>query len=94
MHGGADIAKATADVSLLKDDIEAVAEAKELSVNTMKLIKANFNATVGINSGILAAATFGWISPITTAVLHNGTTIILLLNSLKGVHVKRNNAYV
>jgi len=91
MHGGADIAKATADVSLLKDDIEAVAEAKELSVNTMKLINANFNATVGINSAILAAATFGLISPITTAVLHNGTTIVLLLNSLKGVNVNRNN---
>lgn len=94
MHGGADIAKATADVSLLIDDIEAVAEAKELSVNTMKLINANFNATVGINSAILAAATFGLISPITTAVLHNGTTIVLLLNSLKGVSVKRNDHYV
>lgn len=88
MSRGADIAKATADVSLLKDDIAAVVEAKELANDTMKLINNNFNATVGINSVILAGATFGLFSPIVTAVLHNGTTIGLLLNSIKGVKVK------
>ncbi len=88
MSRGADIAKATADVSLLKDDISAVVEAKELANDTMQLINNNFNATVGINSMILAGATFGLFSPIVTAVLHNGTTIGLLLNSIKGVKVK------
>ncbi len=85
MSRGADIAKATADVSLLKDDIAAVVEAKEIANNTMSLINKNFNATVGINSIILAGATFGFFSPIQTAVLHNGTTIGLLLNSIKGI---------
>ncbi|WP_417325941.1 heavy metal translocating P-type ATPase [Halarcobacter sp.] len=89
MSRGADIAKATADVSLLKDDISAVVEAKELANNTMKLINNNFNATVGINSAILAGATFGLFSPIQTAVLHNGTTIGLLLNSIRGVRVNK-----
>ncbi|XPV69525.1 MAG: heavy metal translocating P-type ATPase [Halarcobacter sp.] len=88
MSKGADIAKATADVSLLKDDINAVADAKELANNTMKLIKNNFNATVGINSAILAGATFGLFSPVTTAFLHNGTTIGLLLTSIQGVKVR------
>ena len=85
MSRGADIAKATADIGLLKDDIEAVSEAKELAVKTMGLINGNFNATVGINSVILLGATFGLFSPLTTAVLHNGTTIGLLANSMKGV---------
>lgn len=85
MSKGADIAKATADVSLLKDDIQAVVEAKEYADKTMKLINTNFNATVGINTCILAGATFGLFSPIVTAVLHNGTTIGLLMNSLRGV---------
>lgn len=88
MSRGADIAKATADVSLLKDDISAVVDAKELANNTMNLINNNFNTTVGINSAILAGATFGLFSPIVTAVLHNGTTIGLLLNSIKGVKIK------
>ena len=85
MSRGADIAKATADIGLLKDDIEGVSEAKELAVKTMGLINMNFNATVGINSIILLGATFGFFKPLTTAVLHNGTTIGLLANSMKGV---------
>lgn len=89
MSKGADIAKATADVSLLKDDISAVVEAKELANKTMKLINTNFNATVGINSAILAGATFGAFSPIVTAFLHNGTTIGLLLNSIRGVKLDK-----
>jgi len=89
MFQGADIAKATADVSLLKDDIAAVVEAKEYANKTMSLINTNLNTTVVINSCILAGATFGLFSPIVTAVLHNGTTIGLLLNSIKGVKIKK-----
>ncbi len=89
MSKGADIAKATADVGLLKDDIHAVVEAKELSYKTMKLINGNFNATVGINSFILLGATLGFFNPLTTAILHNGTTIGLLANSMKGIRVNR-----
>lgn len=89
MSSGADIAKATADIGLLKDDIEAIVEVKELSLRTMKLINTNFNATVGINSCILLGATFGLFKPITTAVLHNGTTIGLLANSMKGIRLTK-----
>jgi heavy metal translocating P-type ATPase len=88
MQKGADIAKATADIGLLKDDIEAVCYIKELADKTMGRIKTNFYATVGINSGILLGATMGVFSPIATAVLHNGTTIGLLLNSVKRVNLK------
>ena len=87
MQKGADIAKATADISLLKDDIGSVAVAKDIANKTMRLINTNFNATVGINSLILAGATFGLFNPIATAVLHNGTTIGLLANSMKGVKI-------
>ncbi|MDY0321209.1 MAG: heavy metal translocating P-type ATPase [Arcobacteraceae bacterium] len=89
MSKGADIAKATADVSLLKDDINAIAEVKELANKTMDLINKNFNTTVVVNSMILGSATLGLLKPISTAVLHNGTTIFLLLNSLKGIRLAK-----
>lgn len=88
MFRGADIAKATADISLLKDDILAVAQIKELANKTIKRINGHFNATVGINSSILFGATIGMLSPIATAVLHNGTTIGLLLNSMQKHRLK------
>lgn len=82
MSKGADIAKASADISLLKDDICSVAKVKLIANKTMDKINTNFKATVGINSAILLGATLGKLNPIQTAVLHNGTTIALLLNSL------------
>ncbi len=87
MFKGADIAKATADISLLKDDIATVVEAKALANKTMRRIESNFNVTVGINSVILLGAAAGLFSPITTAVLHNGTTIGLLLNSMQRIRI-------
>ncbi len=83
MQKGADIARLTADVALLEDDIERVADAKEAANAVMELIARNYKATVWLNTGILGAAALGLLSPITTAVLHNGTTIGILLNALR-----------
>ena len=88
MSKGAQIAKASSDIALLKDDIASVGEAYSLALETMKLIKSNYNITVGVNTAILASATLGYLSPISTAVLHNGTTVGILLNAIKGVKVK------
>ncbi|MGP1580601.1 MAG: heavy metal translocating P-type ATPase [Wolinella sp.] len=87
MHKGADIAKASADVVLLRDDISAVAEAKEIANATLQKVHTSFKATLGINSAILGAAALGWLSPVRTALLHNGTTIGLLLSALRGINL-------
>ncbi|MCI5969361.1 heavy metal translocating P-type ATPase [Helicobacter sp.] len=88
MHKGADIAKASADVVLLRDDIEAVAEARELALACLKKVQRGFKITVGVNSMILILATLGKLSPIQTAFMHNGTTIGLLLNALQRIRIR------
>lgn len=85
MHKGADIAKASADIVLLRDDIEAVADVKELSNKCLKKVQNSFKVTVGVNSLILGLATLGKLTPIQTTFAHNGSTIILLLNALRGI---------
>ena len=89
MHKGADIAKASADVVLLRDDIEAVAETRELAIACLNKVQRNFKITVGINSLILGLATFGKLSAIQTAFAHNGTTIALLFNAIQKIKVKK-----
>jgi len=88
MPRGADIARATADIVLMDDRLSAVADAREIAGRTMRLIKHNFNAAVGINTGILGGAVFGLLSPVASALLHNGATIGVLLNALKGVQLE------
>ncbi|HRJ60285.1 MAG TPA: heavy metal translocating P-type ATPase, partial [Azospirillaceae bacterium] len=83
MQKGADIARLTADVALLEDDVEKVADAKEIADNVMRLIASNYRLTVGVNTGILAVAALGLLSPAATSVLHNGATIGILLNALR-----------
>lgn len=89
MHKGADIAKASADIVLLRDDIEVVAEARELAVAALKKVHRGFKIAVSVNSLILALASLGKLSPIQTAFMHNGTTIALLLNALQRIKIQR-----
>ena len=84
MPHGADIARATADILLLDDRLAAVADAREIAAHTMALIKSNFNIAVGVNTAVLAGAASGRLSPVMSAVLHNGTTIGVLLRALAG----------
>ncbi|ESQ15347.1 MAG TPA: hypothetical protein DDY14_05680 [Chromatiaceae bacterium] len=51
----------------------------------MTLIRTNFGVVIGANTGLLGGTIFGWLSPVASALLHNDTTIGLLLNALKGV---------
>ncbi len=84
MAQGADLARLTSDIALLEDGIERVAEAKALANATLKRIDTNYRLTIGANSAILGAAALGWLSPVLASLLHNGTTIGILLNALRG----------
>ena len=89
MPRGADIARATADIVLLDDHLTAVADARAIAGRTMALIKSNFNVAVGVNTAVLAGAVFGVLSPVMSAVLHNGTTIGVLLRALSGAGLSK-----
>ncbi|MGC8854900.1 MAG: heavy metal translocating P-type ATPase [Halothiobacillaceae bacterium] len=84
MAHGADIARLTADIALIEDGLKGVVAAKALANSTLARITHNYRMTVGINSAILGAAAFGLLSPALAAILHNGTTIGILLNALRG----------
>jgi heavy metal translocating P-type ATPase len=90
MAQGSDIARATAETVLLEEGLAGVALAREVSVKTMGLIHTNFGLAVGVNSSILIGAILGWLSPLTSAILHNTSTVGILLNALAGVSLEQN----
>jgi cation transport ATPase len=89
---GADIAEVGvdlgADVVLLDEHPMALAFACEIAGKTMGLVRRNFAAAATVETGILGGAVLGWLSPVASAFLHNGTTIATLLNALRGVAVR------
>ena len=85
MPRGAEIARATADLVLLDDRLAAIIEARQIATATLQRIQFNVRAAIGINTALLLGALSGRISPLASAILHNGTTIGVLLNALRGV---------
>ena len=82
MPRAADIARATADILLLEDRLDALADLLQASQETMRLIHSNFRVAVVANSAILGGAASGLLPAFATAALHNGTTIAVLIRSL------------
>lgn len=80
-HGGADVALEAADVALAADDIRHVAGLIQLSRRTMRLVRQNFGFSLGINGVGAAAGAVGLLSPFAAAVVHNLSTVAVVLNS-------------
>ncbi|MDV7212063.1 heavy metal translocating P-type ATPase [Azotobacter beijerinckii] len=91
MHHGADIARLASDITLLEDDFSRVADALALARATRRLIDGNFKLTAGLNTTILGAAAFGLLTPVAASMLHNGSTLAILLRALAGAGLPRQN---
>ncbi len=85
MPRGADLARATADIVLLDEHLQTLLAARVLSVGTLRLIHHHFRLSATVNTAVIAGAAFGLFSPIWSALLHNGVTLGVLLNSIAGV---------
>jgi cation-transporting P-type ATPase C len=84
MGGGhCDVAIEAADVALARNDLMLVADTLAISKETLRTIYQNFVAAVGINSGGLIVSTFGKLSPFSAAIVHNASTIAVVLNSFR-----------
>lgn len=83
MPRGALLSREAADVILLRDDLHSLTQARLFAVRTQKLIRSNFHLDVTVNSLLLLAATFGWVPPVAAAMLHNGTTLAILIRALR-----------
>jgi cation transport ATPase len=80
-HGGADVAIEAADIALAADDVRHVADVIWLSRRTMRLVRQNFAFSIGINGLGVVAGALGFLSPFTAALVHNLSTVAVVLNS-------------
>ena len=82
---GAEIAREIADITVGSDDLYQIVTLKYISNALMKRIKSNHRKIVGFNSGLIALGVAGVLPPTTTALLHNGSTILISVNSMKNL---------
>ncbi|HHX8651535.1 TPA: heavy metal translocating P-type ATPase [Vibrio diabolicus] len=83
MGGGTDVAKASADMTLLGDNLEKLLEARLLALHTRKIIRENLAWSLGYNLLILPLAVAGLVAPYIAVVGMSASSIIVVSNSLR-----------
>ena len=78
-----DIAMEAADITIASDDPLMIPATIRLSQKTMSIVKQNFATAVGVNTAALVLAALGRIPVVWGAAIHNATTVLVVLNSLR-----------
>ena len=79
---GAMIAREVADVTIAAEDLTELIFLKRLSDALMQRIRRNYRFVMSFNGSLIGLGAFGLIPPSTSAVLHNGSTLLLSMNSM------------
>lgn len=82
---GAEIAREIADITVGSDDLFQIVTLKMLSDSLMKRIHKNYRFIVGFNTVLIIWGVRGVIQPTTSALLHNSSTLVIGLESMKNL---------
>ena len=85
MKHSSDIAREVADISLLSDDLYDLVTLRKLSTGMLDKINTNYHRIVAVNGSLLALGVFGIISPSTSSLVHNLSTMLFGALSTKSV---------
>ncbi|WP_276939683.1 heavy metal translocating P-type ATPase [Ferrimicrobium acidiphilum] len=83
LAGGTDIAKASADITILGDDILKVPGAIGLARATLRNIHQNFAWAIGYNAVAITLAAVGILNPMLAAALMASSSLIVVTNALR-----------
>lgn len=81
---GTDVAIASADVVLVGGDLRKLADAVLCARQMLRIIWQNIlGFALAFNAVAVAAASLGWIDPVVAAVVHQVSSLTVVLNSLR-----------
>ena len=85
MKNSSDIAREVADISLLSDNLYDLVTLRKLSVGMLDKINSNYHNIVAVNGSLLLLGVLGTISPSTSSMVHNLSTMLFGVMSTKSV---------
>ncbi len=81
---GTDVAIASADLVLVGDDLSKLADAVVCGRRVLRVIWQNIlGFAIVFNVAAVVVASLGWIAPVVAAVLHQVSSLVVCLNSLR-----------
>jgi Zn2+/Cd2+-exporting ATPase len=88
---GTDVALETADIALMGDDLNGVAEALELSRRTSEVIRQNIGFSLATKLVALVLAAFGFVNLWIAVAADMGTSLAVTLNGMRLALPQRRN---
>ncbi len=85
MKHSSDIAREVADISLLSDDLYGLVTLRKLSTGMLDKINTNYRNIVAVNGSLLVLGVIGVISPSTSSMIHNLSTMLFGALSTRSV---------
>jgi Cd2+/Zn2+-exporting ATPase/Cu+-exporting ATPase len=83
MGSGTDVARESADVVLLGNDLLKFAETLGIARRTRRIIWANFAGTIGVDAIGIGLAACGLLNPLFAAFIHVASELTFILNSAR-----------
>ncbi|MBI3980252.1 MAG: cation-translocating P-type ATPase [Chloroflexi bacterium] len=80
---GSDVAIEAADVALAGDDLRQLPAAMRISRHTLGVVRGNFATAIGVNILGVVLGALGVISPLVGAIVHNLSTVAVVLSSAR-----------
>jgi len=80
---GTDVALETADVALMADDLSKLPFAVALSRASRRIIRQNLYVSMGVVVLLIPATLFGWAGIGLAVLVHEGSTVVVVINALR-----------
>lgn len=83
MGSGTDVARETADIVLVRDDLRTVPTLVALSRRMRRIVMANFAGTICVDAAGMALAALGVLGPAGAALVHVTSELAFILNAAR-----------
>ena len=83
MGSGTEIARESANVLLLGNDLLKVVEVIRIARRCHRIIMTNFAGTLSVDAAGVALAAFGFLNPVLAALIHVTSEMVFILNSAR-----------
>jgi P-type E1-E2 ATPase len=80
---GTDVAIETADIALMTDELEKIPTVIRISRKALRVIKENLLFAILFNTVLVLFSAQGWITMILGAVMHQASSLLVILNSMR-----------
>jgi hypothetical protein len=92
MGSGTDVARESADIVLLGNDLMKLAETVYIARRARGIIRFNFAGTIAVDAVGVALAAFGMLNPLLAAFIHVSSELMFILNSARLLPVASRSA--